>query len=339
MKVVPERLTSRERSDDSEESSRTCSSEAVRVVTSRSFYLRFVLWFGAGFSFLDMLSDIYMINLYLSSSQGSYAIATITSCCICILLQLVIVHFQHRKESWLQYSVELLAYVICVKPGLDVYRVASGATSDKILVPYIDEMNMVRAIELFTEALPGAIIQLLAIVAGKHHGAMPVLSLLSCLCSASFISACLSYEKDTDPKSRASAPYFYGFIPLDRPGKVKVFLCTFLMSTFQISARAFACALCLTSDTAMFLMAVFAADVGAFFLYKLLRKGERGRRAKRKMPALTSGTRHLICFALRRLLILGARLRHCRMRYGVQSAPNDQGDYRLHRTDPLSPPL
>ena len=143
----------------------------------------------AALSCLDAASDIYMINLYLSTGQDEYAIATITYFCICIALQLVIVHSQHKKESWLQYTLELFACVTCVKPGLDVYRVASGATSDKILFPYIHEMNMLRACKLFADALRGTIIQLLAVIKGKEQGVLPILSLSSCITSAAFISA------------------------------------------------------------------------------------------------------------------------------------------------------
>ena len=218
-----------------------------------------------------MLSNTIMIRLYLSSGQESFTLATGTPLAIEHLLQLFIVFKQHRKKSLLQFSFEVLAVLTFMKPGLDVYRVASGATLDKILVPYMDETNFMRCFELFTEALSGIVIQLLAIVKGSEQGVIPILSSMSCVFSAALISACFSYKKDTDPGIRASAPFFYGFVPNDKSGKIKVFLIMTLIASTLIIARAFAFVLLIVSDGADCLFYTILTDVALFFAYKLAR--------------------------------------------------------------------
>ena len=67
---------------------------------------------------------------------------------------------------------------------------------------------------MFAEAIPGAILQLAAIL--SEDGTASSIAITSLIVSAlttGFISASISFDWDTDPKKRLVNPEFYGYIP------------------------------------------------------------------------------------------------------------------------------
>ena len=67
---------------------------------------------------------------------------------------------------------------------------------------------------MFAEAIPGAILQLAAILSGD--GAASSIAITSLIVSAlttGFISASISFDWDTDIQKRTANPEFYGYVP------------------------------------------------------------------------------------------------------------------------------
>ena len=66
---------------------------------------------------------------------------------------------------------------------------------------------------MFAEAIPGAIIQLSAILSAGVASPAAVVSLVISALTAGFTTATISFDLDTDQVMRNSNPEFYGYIP------------------------------------------------------------------------------------------------------------------------------
>ena len=75
------------------------------------------------------------------------------------------------------------------------------------------EMTVMKGIEMFAEAIPGVIIQLMALTTNKGTTSRAAwLSLSVSALTTGFASATISYDFDTDPVKREQVPDFYGLL-------------------------------------------------------------------------------------------------------------------------------
>lgn len=104
--------------------------------------------------------------------------------------------------------------LLCVKPGVDVYRVMrkEKRVKNQFFTPHI-EMIATRIFELCFESVPGTFIQAMALING-HRSVMATISLISSVLITGFISSAISVEKDISVENRRMNPNFYGFVPL-----------------------------------------------------------------------------------------------------------------------------
>ena len=85
------------------------------------------LFIGAGLSFVDMVTDVSMINQYMSTEgEEGYGKALLAMVGLCLLLQLGFVWLQTRKGPKKEMVKEMLIVLSALKPGVDAYRVARG---------------------------------------------------------------------------------------------------------------------------------------------------------------------------------------------------------------------
>ena len=68
---------------------------------------------------------------------------------------------------------------------------------------------------MFAEAIPGVIIQQLAILTDGRASVAAITSLTISALTTGFVSASISFDWDTDVMWRKLAPDFYGYIPND----------------------------------------------------------------------------------------------------------------------------
>ena len=66
---------------------------------------------------------------------------------------------------------------------------------------------------MFAEAIPGAVIQLSAILSAGEASSAAIVSLIISALTSGFISATISFDMDTDTMLRMNNPEFYGFVP------------------------------------------------------------------------------------------------------------------------------
>ena len=82
-------------------------------------------------------------------------------------------------------------------------------------------------------------------------------------------SAMIAYDFDTDQPHRATQPKFYGYIKDDRRGRT--FLLMTLISSLHSLSRSLGYAILAVVDLNLALR-FFVGEVGAYLLYKLLRR-------------------------------------------------------------------
>jgi hypothetical protein len=135
-------------------------------------------------------------------------------------------------------------------------------------------MTCVKCLELFAEAIPGVIIQLLAIITSDPKndiGNSAWISLTISALSTGFISATISYDYDTDPKKRQQTPDFYGYIPTTAIKRLTVFASMLLFSASMLIVRCMTIVLLGTIGT-KWAFAYIGTDLSLYLLVKLLRK-------------------------------------------------------------------
>jgi hypothetical protein len=133
------------------------------------------------------------------------------------------------------------------------------------------ELTFMKVVELFAEAIPGVIIQLLAIATNKENISRAAwFSLSVSALTTGFASASISYDFDTDPVKREQVPDFYGYIPAN-PTKRSIIFAS--MTFFS------ACMLLIRSTTIVVLWLLggrwvslyVGADLLLYLLVKILR--------------------------------------------------------------------
>jgi hypothetical protein len=105
----------------------------------------------------DLISDVYMIVVFLGSEETrGVAHVNIACCALSLLVQLWGVWGVHKKRSWRRIAQEVLYVVAFVKPGIDAARVAAGNENDDGLaaMPPFAELTMTRGAEMVFESIP-----------------------------------------------------------------------------------------------------------------------------------------------------------------------------------------
>ncbi|GMH73477.1 hypothetical protein TrST_g4717 [Triparma strigata] len=238
-------------------------------------YANFRLFFGALLSTFDMGTDLFMVFVFFSSNQNNYAWATLSTIFFNLFMQILITFFQNRKKPLKVILKEMILVVTILKPGVDTYRVVSDLEQEKdSLFDFKTEWAFMKGAELFTEAIPGALIQCYAYLNGTDQGKAALFSLISSVVTAAFTSTIISYDMDMDQLSRKAFPKFFGYMPSDTKMKVYTTGCMFFISGGQLILKCFACSLCAISSP-IFLVGFLFAEVLLFMLYKVAMKDMR----------------------------------------------------------------
>ena len=205
----------------------------------------------------------------------SYRNASIYSLAASFCLQTFIVIIQNQKLGFKKTLKEILIVLFGLKAPWDAYRVAIGAEQEKdaLMDPFL-EMTCVKCSELFTESIPGIIIQLSAMLsaleAGDAISTMAYVSLLVSMLSTGFISGTLSYDFDTDPKKRAFNPEFYGFVPDDPSSRALLFVTLILLSSAQVIMKS-ALVVVLALISKLYVILYISGDMIFYLLAKTVR--------------------------------------------------------------------
>jgi hypothetical protein len=180
---------------------------------------------GAITSMADLLTDVYVTYMFWSDGKEVYFKASLASLAVSIGIQMLLVWGQNKQLGVKRVLREWFPILIGFKPAVDAYRVAKGGKQEAgQAVDALTELTFMKVIEMFAEAIPGVIIQLMAIATNK--GAISRSAWISLTVSAlttGFASASISYDWDTDPAKREWVPHFYGYIPSNSTNRSIIF--------------------------------------------------------------------------------------------------------------------
>jgi hypothetical protein len=149
---------------------------AKHILSIADFGLKMRLFGGAGLSILDLISDVYMIVVFLGSEE-TRGVAYVNIACVALNLftQLVTVWGVNRKRNWRKMAREMLYVAACIKPGIDAARVARGNENLDGLaeIDPLAELTSGKMLEMVFESIPAGT------SANDHHRGFVPNSLLS----------------------------------------------------------------------------------------------------------------------------------------------------------------
>jgi len=181
--------------------------------------------------------------------------------------------------GWQRVLREVVPIFLGFKPAVDAYRVATGVKQEAGQnIDATHEMNFMKCIEMFAEAIPGVIIQLMAIgTLGKDENGdqrevtlSAWISLAVSAFSTGFISASISYDFDTNPEKRQQVPEFYGYVPAQASKRTTVFGTMVFFSAGMLLIRC-TTILLLGLIGKRWAFAYIGADLGLYLLVKIMR--------------------------------------------------------------------
>jgi hypothetical protein len=132
---------------------------AGAILAQVAWGVKFRAYLGAGVSVADAVSDAYMIKTFYDVGDTGNARGLLAMVGANLAAQTIIVYLQTqglKKYKWRRMLFEMLSVVTFAKPGVDAYRVASGAEQlpGAALSPLM-EMMVTKGGELAYEAIPG----------------------------------------------------------------------------------------------------------------------------------------------------------------------------------------
>ncbi|GMI54445.1 hypothetical protein TeGR_g3786 [Tetraparma gracilis] len=244
---------------------------AKHILSVADFGLKMRLFSGAGLSVFDIVSDVYMIVVFLGSEE-TRGVAHVNIACVALSLfwQLVLVGFVNKKRSWRRIACEVLYVVSYLKPGIDAARVAAGNENDDGLAACypLAELTGSKMIEMVFESIPAAIIQTRAFIISEERSTLALVSIIISCCTTGFAAATMWYDYDTSPEKRRMDPKIAGATP--DTSRSPFFILLVMSGAFQVMAKSFSSALFFIASPIYFL-AYMAGDHVLYQLYLVVR--------------------------------------------------------------------
>ena len=121
----------------------------------------------------------------------------------------VVMTKHHGKLAMLK---ELFLVLTCLKPAVEIWRLAHGTAHDPG-APADPKFAMMtgKVIERVLESIPAAILQTVTLLDhADARSAWAVASIVIACVATAFVATIIAFNKDTDPEGRRKYPQFYG---------------------------------------------------------------------------------------------------------------------------------
>ncbi|GMI34739.1 hypothetical protein TeGR_g9959 [Tetraparma gracilis] len=230
---------------------------------------------AAAVSTSDMVSDGVVLADYFRTGRTGFGHALVGTIGANMLLQLVLTWVQTRglkKGRAKMIALEIFATFTCTKPGLDAWRVASGAEqlSGAPFTP-LQAMGYAKAAEVATESVPGLVLQLVAVLmdSAENRTKRALVSIVISAASTGLMGAQVWHDANADPGQRQRNPRWIGMVPDQARGKA--FAVALVMCSLQALAKGGATAL-LAVTNIKWMGAFVGVDLGLYVSYKLARR-------------------------------------------------------------------
>ena len=244
---------------------------ALTIFKKSSFGANFRLYFGAGLSIFDMVTDTIMISKYAGNGNMGYAQSLLLMIGLNMLFQLVLSWFQHMNMGFKILLLEFFFTLTCLSPGVHAYRVASGQQKDGLAT--IDARTMMmygKALELVFEAVPGLLLQLYAFLTLLNSSSFAIFSIAISSMTTAFSVSVMYFDKDTDPNCRKWNPSFYGVFPDSKSARGVAFFWLFAFSLAHVLSKALGVALFLATFGGSSVFIYYGAELLVYFLVKVV---------------------------------------------------------------------
>jgi hypothetical protein len=210
--------------------------------------------------------------MFWSDKKYGYFKASLASLIVSIGIQMLLVWVQNKELGLMRVLREWFPILIGFKPAVDAYRVAKGEKQEAgQAIDALTELTYMKGIEMFAEAIPGVIIQLMAIATNDGEVADAAwISLSVSALTTGYASATISYDFDTDPVRKEQVPDFYGYVPANPTKRSIIFVAMMLFSAGMLVIR------CMTIVVlgllgGKWVSLYVGADLGLYLLVKILR--------------------------------------------------------------------
>jgi len=222
---------------------------------------------------VDTVTDVYMIYLYKVNGLDSDANALITMIATNTIAQLLIVLAQNKKKGWKTLLKEWLITLLFLRPFVDAWRVHTKYEDSETTTEPLAEMVGNKATELATESIPGCVLQCYVLLLNPNLGSSSgaIISIGISAFMTGLTSAMIAYDYDTDLPHRANQPRFYGYIKNGSEQRGRIFFLMTMISSLHSLSRSLGYAILAVVDVNLALK-FFVGEVGAYFLYKLLKR-------------------------------------------------------------------
>jgi hypothetical protein len=227
---------------------------------------------GAITSMIDLLTDVYVTYMFWSDKKYGYFKASLASLAASMGIQMLLVWGKNRKLGMKRVLREWFPIMIGFKPAVDAYRVAKGQKQEAgQAADALTELTYMKVIEMFAEAIPGIIIQLMAVAASEVKASRAAwLSIAVSALTTGFASATISYDYDTDPVRREQVPDFYGYVPANPTKRSFIFVAMMFFTAGMLVIRCMTIVVLGLLDGKWVSLYV-VADLGLYLLVKVLR--------------------------------------------------------------------
>jgi hypothetical protein len=250
--------------------------EMARIVLKTAPWgLAWRIGVGSSFSLLDLWSDVAVIVQYLfTPGREGFGLALLAMLCSCLSLQLLVVMGQNWKKKE-NLPREILIVVAGLKAPYDGWKVLRGKEQEEHHVTDArTELSFSRSIELFSEAIPGCVLQIYValkfLAMGEQVSTRAIVSIVISALTTGYSSSIMTYDYDTDPEKRRLNPTFYGFIPDDGRSRSLLLVFMTLNSALLLLVRSFGTALLLQTSGPLFLLYT-VGDMSVYLAQKMAR--------------------------------------------------------------------
>jgi len=246
-----------------------------RLLSDQSKFAKAKLFAVAALSIGDMFTDILMIFEYFKSGDDKYGWAALA----CVLVNLsctsILTYLNNRALTKRKQLKEQFFVWTLIKPGVNAWRVANNSEHEEGHIMHaLNELSFDKGIELISEAIPGSVIQLAAIMnAGiSNTSRNAAFSFAFSVFTSAFTSAMLSWDWDNNKEQRRLVPWFYGYIPSKLSSKIIVAMSLYCLAMSNLITRSFSCVVLYLSGGVSTAFMVLGAELCLYLVIKTARQ-------------------------------------------------------------------
>jgi hypothetical protein len=182
----------------------------LAYLTSAGFLQRVAAYCAAGFSLLDVSSDVYSVSSAYSQGSTDLGSALLSTIILSNAAQIFVVCVNNRHRGVRRLAQEI-CFVLCgFKPFVDTTRLLGNVVYVGALASIAIERVCCEVIEMVCEAIPGAIIQIVYVLGGSEPSLATMLSIAASCIAIAVMSCGIFLHKDRDTANRLYDPAFYG---------------------------------------------------------------------------------------------------------------------------------